>query len=348
MVRLLALVFAVGLVVAACSGDDDDVAEPTTTTTTSTTTSSTTTTTEAPTLSLLTGREIDDPEILDRPVVAAKIASDRDAQPQVGLDVADVVVEELVEGGISRYLAIFQSVDSDPVGPMRSARTSEIELLPIFGRPIFAHSGGNSGTMGALRNANTSVNAGPDTPFGNLQLRDSSRRRPNNLFTNTSLLREAAAADASPPEAWFAFLGEDDEPSAQALPVVGVDVSFGTTRTRWVWDEERQAFLRFHNGTPHLAPDDQQLGFETVIVLNTPYGTSAADVRSPEAITIGAGDGWVLSNGWVAAISWERPERHAPITLRDADGEELALSPGRIWMALPRAGSTTFLDADPR
>ena len=346
--RFLAVAVAGVLLLAACGNDDD--AEPPAETTT--TTSSTTTTTEPdePIVSTFTGLEIDDEELNERPAIAVKIASDRNAQPQVGLSVADVVLEELVEGGISRFLAVFQSVDSDPVGPMRSARTSEIDLLPLFGQAVFAHSGGNSGTMSAIRSNPQIINAGPDSAYGGLQFRDNSRRRPNNLFTNTSALREAALEQASAPTDWFTFLDADDDAPEGALPVVGVDVSFGSTNTRWVWDADRNEFLRWQDGREHLDPEEQQLGFGTVVILGTTYGTSFADPASPEAITVGGGEAWVVSNGWVVAGTWERPEVGDRITLRDGEGEEIPLAPGRIWISMPRsgAGNVNFLEADPR
>lgn len=346
--RFLAVAAVVSLILAACGNDDDEPpAESTTTTSTSTTT---TTEPDVPILSTLTGLEIDDEQINERPAIAVKIASDRSAQPQVGLEVADVVVEELVEGGISRFLAVFQSVDSDPVGPMRSARTSEIDLLPLFGQPVFAHSGGNAGTMSAIRSNPAIINAGPDSAYGSLQYRDTSRARPNNLFTDTSALREAALDQATAPTAWFSFLEPDDDAPEGALPVVGVDVSFGSTTTRWVWDADRQEFLRWQDGREHLDAEEQQLGFGTVLILGTTYGTSFADPSSPEAITVGGGEAWVVSDGWVVSGTWERPEVGDRITVRDGDGEEIPLAPGRIWISMPRAGAgnVSFLDTDPR
>jgi hypothetical protein len=345
-----AIVFA-ALLVASCGGDGNAAEpEPTTTTRRPTTTTSTTTTTIPPTLSQITGLPVDDDAVLERPVIAVKIGSDRAAQPQHGLDVADLVVEELVEGGISRFLAVFQSTESDPVGPVRSARTSEIELLPLFGRPIFAHSGGNAGTIRALANANTSVAAGHNSGFGNLYVRDRSRSAPFNLFVDTSVLRAAAAETAAAPGQLFHFLGDDDEVSPHALPVVGVDISFGSTRTRWVWDAEREGFLRWQDGREHLDPQNFQLVFPNLIVLFTPYGTSPADPGSPEAITVGSGEAWVLSHGIVTPGSWERTSADAPYVLRDADGNDIRMTPGRIWLSLPRQGrgEVTFLDADPR
>jgi hypothetical protein len=335
---------------AACGGDSEAAEEPTTTTTRpTTTTTSTTTTTIPPTVSLLTGLPVDD-EVLERPVIAVKIASDRSAQPQVGLDTADMVVEELVEGGISRFLAIFQTVESDPVGPIRSARTSEVDLLPLFGRPVFANSGGNAGTIRALANANSSVQAGHNSAFGGLYFRDRSRSAPNNLFTNTSELRAATQDQATPPGPIFTFLGQDDDPPTTAMPVIGVDVSFGSTRTRWVWDADQGGFLRWQDGREHLGPENFQLSFTNVVVLSTPYQTSPADPRSPDAVSVGSGEAWVLSNGWLVAGSWERPTPESRYVLRDANGEEIPLTPGRIWLSLPRAGAgaVAFLDADPR
>lgn len=341
---------AAGLSLVAACGGDSDAAESDTTTTSASTTTSTTTTTIPPTLSLLTGMPVDDDAVLERPVIAVKISSDRVAQPQLGLETADIVVEELVEGGISRFLAVFQSTESDPVGPVRSARTSEVDLLPLFGRPVFAHSGGNAGTIRALNNANTAVMAGHNSGFGNLYVRDRSRSAPFNLFIDTTTLRAAAAENATAPGALFDFLGADDEAPLHALPTVGVDVHFGSTRTRWVWDSDRSAFLRWQDGHEHLDVEALQLGFDNVVVLSTPYGTSPADPRSPDAITIGDGNAWILSNGYVVAGTWERPTPQSRYTFRDPDGNEIALAPGRTWIALPRQGvaNVAFLDTDPR
>ena len=347
---LTALAGALLVLLAACGGGDNaNAAESTTTSSTTTTSSSTTTTTEPPALSALTGLPVDDEAVLERPVIAAKISSDRAAQPQVGLSTADWVIEEVVEGGISRFLAVFQSTESDPVGPIRSARTSEVELLPLFGRPIFVHSGGNQGTIRAL-SASQTLSAGHNSAFGHLYYRDRSRRGPNNLFTDTSAIREAVGDDAAAPGELFRFLDRDDDPPHHALPVSGVDLSFGSTRTRWVWDADQGAFLRWQDGREHLDPDNFQLAFPTVVVLATRYQTSAADPRSPEAVSVGSGDAWVLSDGWVVAGTWERSTPDSPYVLRDPDGEEIALAPGRIWLALPRTGegNIEFLDADPR
>lgn len=351
---VLGLAVAVALVINACGGDSAAEPETTTTTTRPTTTTSTTTTTIPPTLSLLTALPVEDESILERPVVAVKIGSDVAARPQHGLETADIVVEELVEG-VSRFLAIFQSTDSDPAGPIRSARTSEIDLLPLFGRPIFANSGGNAGTIRALANANTSVQAGHSTSFGNLYFRSPDKPRPHNLYVDTTVLREAAGETAVAPGPLFSFHDGTGEMSPHAVSTIGAEVHFANIRTRWLWDEDRGVFLRFQNtapglvpGDPHMGIDGEQLGFENVLIFDTQYRTSPADPGSPEAVTVGSGQALILSGGRAVAAEWSRATPEAPYVLRGVDGGEIQLTPGRIWISLPRAGNVTILDADPR
>ncbi len=351
---LLALFALAALALNACGSDSAAEPAPTTTTRPSTTTSSSTTTTIPPTLSHLTGLPVDDDAILDRPVVAVKIGSDVKARPQAGLETADIVLEELVEG-VSRFLVIFQSTDSDPAGPIRSARTSEIDLLPLFGRPIFANSGGNAGTIRALTNINTSVQAGHNTSFGGLYFRDRSRAAPHNLYVDTTVLREAAGETAQAPGRLFAFHDGSGEMSPHAVSSVGAEVHFANLRTRWIWDADRGVFLRFQNTAPGLIPGDahmgidgEQLGFENVLIFDTQYQTSPADPGSPEAVTVGSGQALILSNGRAVAATWERATPESPYVIRDVDGDEIQLSPGRTWISLPRANNVTILDTDPR
>ncbi|HEX6421121.1 MAG TPA: DUF3048 domain-containing protein, partial [Acidimicrobiales bacterium] len=103
------------------------------------------TTTEPPAdVAPLTGLTGDFDGRLDRPALFVKIDNVEEARPPAGLDRADIVIEEQVEGNLSRLAAVFHSTDADPVGPVRSTRTTDIELASLFGRPLFASSGGNA------------------------------------------------------------------------------------------------------------------------------------------------------------------------------------------------------------
>ena len=132
-----------------------------------------------------------------RPALAVKIDNSPDARPQSGLNQADVVFEELVESGITRYIAVFHSTDAEVVGPVRSGRTSDLVILTNLNRPLFGSSGGNSGVLAELNEANLSnviENRAPSAYY-----RDNSRDAPHNLYTSTAGLYGANPGDAGEP-----------------------------------------------------------------------------------------------------------------------------------------------------
>lgn len=207
LVRSLLVVSSV--VLAACSSGGDDEAAPdtapapvttvieapsTTEAAATTTTKPATTTTVAPTTTLapavtapLTGLPVQDESILDRPALIVKIDNHESARPHSGLNQADIVIEELVEG-ISRFAVVFHSQDAAPfgeVGPVRSARTTDVDLVSMFGRPLFAWSGANRVTGAAI------LNSGIVDVGANAKPRSYRRGRgtaPHNLFSNTGEL----------------------------------------------------------------------------------------------------------------------------------------------------------------
>jgi hypothetical protein len=147
-----------------------------------TTVSATTTTVKGPPREPFTGLLSTDPAKLDRPALVVKIdnAPETDVEPQVGLDKADIIFEELVEGGVTRFAALFHSKDSDTVGPIRSARNTDVDLLSQFSNPLLAWSGGNPGVSNAVRNSGSIYDIGAESGFSDLSSRTTcSRAHPN-------------------------------------------------------------------------------------------------------------------------------------------------------------------------
>jgi hypothetical protein len=347
--RALAAVGAVctlALVAAACGGDDGESAATTTETTaapTTTTTEPTTTTTEAPRpVAPLTGLPVDDEAALDRPALVLKIDNHPNARPQVGINQADVVYEELVEG-ISRLAAVFHSTDSDPVGPVRSARQSDIDIVAALDRPLFGFSGANAGVLRSVRAAANTIDASWDALPGSYW-RDRERRAPHNLFTNTSDLFAAAPDDAAAPDPLF-FYRDPDDAAPAGEPVVGVSMRFSTYEAVYVWDPDAGTWRRSLQGTPHVDADGVRVAPENVVVLFTPYSFSADG--SPIARTVGEGDAWVLTEGVLVRGRWVRPTADEPALLVDDAGTAIELSPGRTWVGLPRPGEASILTEDP-
>ena len=269
-----------------------------------------------------------------RPALAVKIDNVSVARPQEGINQADVVYEELVEAGLTRLVAVFQTTGARSVGPIRSARTSDPPLLEGFDRPLFAYSGANRGTRRAVA-ASQLTDIGYDTATS-LYWRSTSRRAPHNLFSATDRLWGKYPERDEIPTAPFGFRTVFDELHPSAEPVAGVFVDFGHAEIDYAWNGE--GWERTHNGDAHRDSDGVRVAPPNVVIQFTTYGTSSADSRSPEAQTVGSGEAWVFTDGHVVRGRWERPDQSRPAALV-ADGRPIQLTPGRTWVALARAGT---------
>ena len=341
--RLAAPILLSALAAAACGGGgSDDASADTIPPTTveavepapTTTVEVTTTVAEAPTYPL-TGLPATATEV-DHPALVVKIDNHEMAQPQWGLNQADIVYEEIVEGRITRLAAVFHSEDADPVGPIRSARTSDFDILSNLGTPLFANSGGNSSVMSMLQSVDM-ANAN-QSAFPELYYREDSRRRPHNLLSNTSELIAAAPEEAGTPPAQFVFRGSDDDLADDARVVSGVDVDYGGIQASYRWDADTDGWSRSQHDEPHVDVDGVQIAPENLIVQFIDYGRSPADPRSPEAQLLGEGEAWIFTDGHLVEGLWSRAEPTDVTRFTTPDGAEIALTPGRTWVALPRTG----------
>ncbi|NNE73518.1 MAG: DUF3048 domain-containing protein [Acidimicrobiales bacterium] len=271
-----------------------------------------------------------------RPALAVKIDNVDAARPQSGINQADLVFEEKIEDGRSRLVAVFHSTPSDPVGPIRSVRTSDPKILQNLGEPLLAHSGGNPGARSALFQSpviNASVNVAPT-----LYWRNRSRRAPNNLYTNTTSLWSLDLGGTEPAP-YFRFRAPGDPLPAGAQEVGVVTVSFGKSVVEYSWTGA--GWARRQNGSAHVDVDGIQVAPETVIVQFIGYSPSPADLASPEADVIGQGPAWILTAGHIIEGTWARVTGDAPTIYYDAEGEILKIESGRTWVALPQIDSAS-------
>jgi hypothetical protein len=350
--RLTALIVAVAAplaLVAACSGGDDDARPAPPSSIPVTAEPDPEPTVVAP----LTGLPLDDESRLDRPALVVKIDNhNRDARPQVGLDRADVVYEELVEGGATRFAAVFHSADGDPVGPVRSARTTDLDLTANLNRPLFAWSGANNGVSRQIRSA-ALVDMGWDA-VPKEYYRAKGRRAPNNLFTRTSRLFELAPEGVAPPPTLFHYRAEGAGLAVGATPADGVTINFGGSTNlsvEWTWDDAADRWLRTQAGTPHTVEGGARISAENVIVQFTRYVNSGfvdtSGAASPEAEMIGEGEVWVLTDGRVVRGTWRRTGAGATTVYTAASGDEITFTAGRTWVELPRPGQATVATPAP-
>ncbi|MGE0726771.1 MAG: DUF3048 domain-containing protein [Acidimicrobiia bacterium] len=268
-----------------------------------------------------------------RPAIGVKIDNSIDARPQTGLTKADVVYDIIVEGGITRFLAMFQSQDAARIGPVRSARTSDISIMAGYNQPVFAYSGGNDGVLAAVRVAPmiSLTEASAPRAF----VRDESRFAPYNLYSSTSALYAAGGADAGVPISQFVFR-QPGEPAAQGRPVGGVTVNIGFEQVSYTWNGS--SWDRDTNGVPTEDTTAGNVSPQNVIVMFTNYAVSPADAQSPDAQTVGQGTAWVLTDGKVIEARWARSIATTPIQYLDANNVQIPLTPGQTWVEMPRPG----------
>jgi hypothetical protein len=266
----------------------------------------------------------------DRSAMVVKVDNVGAARPQTGLNQADIVFEEIVEGRATRFAAVFHSQGANPVGPIRSGRTQDVDLLSGLNQPIFVWSGGNPGVMRAIGESgfHSINNTGPLPATGFFR---TGRPRPHNLYHNTDPLWQQLTWAIGRPDPLFRYVEPGTAVAGEARG--WVDVRVGTNRVRWEYDPGSDLYLRSQGGRPHQLTDGRASA-DNVVVLITNYRPSPVDARSPEAITVGDGIAFVMSDGTLQIGVWERDERSDPVNLRTPDGEPILIAPGRTWVEL--------------
>jgi hypothetical protein len=349
--RTIAVVGACALVFVGCACGAKKPAPVAAAPSTSTSTSTTTTAPRPTIIAPLTGAPTTDRSAAARPALVVKIDNaDPPARPQLGLNQADVVYEERVEGSVTRFAAVFQSTGADPVGPVRSARMTDLPIVSALTRPLFAWSGGNPGVSRAIRAAPL-VDLGPGVVADAYTRRGvGGKKAPHDLYTATSKLWAHAPDDARPPAPIFTFRADGDPLATGARPVREVHVDFGVTRgapVDWRWDANRKGFARWQRGTPHLDEKGIQSAPQNVIIQFVDYhGNGDADVGGNPvyvAEQVGSGACWVLTAGHLVEGTWSKASNEAVTTFTTADGAPIALTPGRTWVELSAPGGATVV-----
>lgn len=318
----------IGLVVlfallGACSrgGDDARRTRPPTTTTT---------TTVAPVIAPLTGAP-GDAASRRRCAVTVKIDNTTMARPQDGIDEADVVYEEVVEGGITRLAAMFNGRAPAKVGPVRSVRKTDQTLVrPVGG--VFAYSGGAPYAIESI--ATAPVVRLDETAAGDLMFRDGARRAPHNLYARVDAMYGRCGPKVPPP-ALFAYRPRG-VPTQRGLPVATAVVGFRSGfAVTWTWDVGRRAFTRSIFGAPDTVASGVLLAPRNVVVMWARYSGGSASGLGAEAELTGTGRLLVLTGGRRIEGTWSRPDPELPARLLGADGTEIRLTPGQTWVELP-------------
>ena len=336
----VAAVVAAALLAGCSSKGDDKKASPTTRK------NSSTSVTVAADVDPLTG-EPADAATRNRPALVVKIDNNQDkSYPQFGIASADVVVCEGVEGGITRLMAIFHSHDADTVGPIRSARSSDLHLAEPLGRPLFAYSGTN-GNFQDLINRSPLIDLSPNK-LPSAYHRDSARPAPYNLFSGTPKFYAAAPSSATAPKPLFSFAAANAAASGDAVAKLDLHWKMPDrpTSTSVSWTFAGAKGSRVQGGKATVDASGATIEPRNIVVLFVQYPDSGERDQSksivPEAKLQGVGEAWVIRDGMVTKGTWNKPGDESPIKLLDAKGKSIDLLPGKTWVELPAPGNATL------
>ncbi len=345
MSKLVALIACCAMVLTACGGGEEaqtttsplaDVTTTATSPTRSTTSSSSSLTAVEPDRWPWSGRPVDagtDPSLAE--ILVAKYSNAPKARPQQGLEAADLVMEVLVEGGVARFLAVFQSSVPDVIGPLRSAREVDPKLIEPF-NAFFASSGGQPSVLREVASVAVNVSHGPGPGY----FRMSGRPAPYDLFLETAELFEVA--EQTPGDNVYFEFDDQAVPGEQALSVEVSLSNFQTTKYRY--SAVDSGYLRFNGEEPHITLDEDQLVASTVVVLFVEQlSTGRFDASGspvPDYEVTGAGDAVVFRDGVAIRGTWERGRSADFFRVFDEDGDRVPFSAGQIWYELVPVGRT--------
>jgi len=281
-----------------------------------------------------------------RPPAAVKIGNEPGpdagglgaARPQSGLNEADVVYDTPAEGGIMRYVALFQCNDASLIGPVRSVRWVDWHILAEFRVSILAHVGGINQDRAVVTSKKYILNA-DDFSYSQAYEQIASRVSPDSTYTSTSALYKLFHNE-TPPRPIFKYtatLPAGAKPTAS----VGINFSYGTD-VLWKWDPTTKSWLHFYGSgsTPDIDTLDNKQVSTTNIVIQIvnyrlgPYAESPGGSGDVESITTGSGPGYVLRDGEMIPVTWHRSTLQDATTYTTANGATVGLAPGRTWVEM--------------
>jgi len=281
----------------------------------------------------LTGLSAPDSAVIAKRPLAVKVENSPQARPQTGLNSADVIYESVTEGGITRFNCIFQSTTPKVVGPVRSARLSDLWIVPQY-HALFFFSGASSSVNSAVNAAklpNLSEDAGVSAPY----FRSNKRAAPHNLFLDTQkayaeAVKRGKLITADVPRLQFRPRAAD---SSNTVSSIYIPFSQANT-VQWTYDPARRVYLRQNNGRAHMdAATGKQVATKNVVVLWTKYTAKSHDKVGSTTYDIalgGSGRVSVFRDGVRYDGTWTAT-RDTPPHFRDSEGKVIRLAPGNTW-----------------
>jgi Protein of unknown function (DUF3048) N-terminal domain/Protein of unknown function (DUF3048) C-terminal domain len=283
-----------------------------------------------PIVSTLTGLPISDASINNLPVTAIMIENSIDARPQSGLNDAGVVFEAVAEGGITRFLTLWQDTAPTYVGPVRSVRPYYLQWLLGFDAPV-AHVGGSADALSLIKTWNVKnldqfYNPAP-------YWRISTRYAPHNMYTDVTKLHTLEAQKGYTKSNYTGFPRKAEQP-AKVVTARSIDFTISGTyyNSHYDYDPTTNSYLRSEGGQPHIdANTNKQINPKVVIGLIMDQGQNGEYTTYN---TLGSGKAYVFQDGIVTIGTWTKTDNQSQFIFKDQNGAELKLNAGRTWITV--------------
>ncbi|WP_061961043.1 DUF3048 domain-containing protein [Demequina flava] len=284
-----------------------------------------------------------DEEALAGPALSIKIENSVDSRPQSNLQYADIVFEEQVEYGISRLVAVFQSDIPETVGPIRSMRPMDKNIMGSMEGPL-VFSGAQGGFISDARSSGQELIAEDTGGYG--FFRTSDKPAPHNLHGTMADFLAQTDADAPPQQFTYAYPAEESNVVEEGTSVASIDiVASPRMQPSWEWDGDADAWMRSESGSPHVMSDGTQLSASNVVVLfvDIQPNSSGGGSTVPETIVItDEGTGIVAAGDSYVDVTWSKAGQFDPYVIETPAGETAELIPGNTWVELIPESGTEF------
>ena len=290
----------------------------------------------------LTGLEVVDKAATGRQVTAVMIENSPDARPQSGLKDAGIVYEAIAEGGITRFIALYQESRPSLIGPVRSVRPYFVEWASAYD-PAVAHIGGSARALQMIRSGNYGVDIDQFFNAG-AYWRATDRYAPHNVYTNFDNLDALTSSKGKTSSAFTAIPRKDGHPSkVPTATVIHLPISSVNYNIDYNYDSASNSYVRSLGGEPHLDREAGQIQPKVVIAISVNMSREMEDGYREQITTTGTGNAYIFQDGVIAEATWRRVDDKSQIEFLDASGKPISLNRGQTWItALPSSRTPSW------
>lgn len=288
----------------------------------------------------LTGLEVSDKAATEQAVTGVMVENSPDARPQSGLKDAGIVYEATAEGGITRFMVLYQQNKPELIGPVRSLRIYYLDWAAPYQASI-AHVGGSANALETVRSSYRDIdqffNAGT-------YWRASDRYAPHNVYTSGAKLDELNTAKGYTSSKFTGFQRADGKPAAEPTATsVTVNFSSPLYATGYTYNATTNSYDRSLAGSPHTDREKGQLSPNSVVVIRVGSQTRGGPDGYEDLVTSGSGQAYVFQNGTVTEATWQKADRDTELSIIDANGQAVRLNRGQTWVgAITDRGSVSW------